>query len=238
MGRTPATRDYGGLSASQRQAERRTRLLEAGREVWGGSGAGDVTVRAVCARAGLGPRYFYEQFPDRDALLLAVSDQFRDEVLALMLQRGLGEPGGIEATLKAALTALLDLIGSDPSAHRIFTDVLVGTGVLAEDRRQTLDIVTNLLLEYGPALLDFEPPSPAEMRRGATFIVGGITQLIDSWVHDPQESPSLMATACTELCLGVIQPAASRGESSARSPSGDPTEIRERTREWRPSSSA
>lgn len=211
MGRTPATRDYGGVSASQRQAERRARLLEAGREVWGGSGAAEVTVRGVCARAGLGPRYFYEQFPDRDALLLAVSDQFRDEVLGLMLQRGLAEPGGIEATLKAALTALLDLIGSDPLAHRIFTDILVGTGALSERRRQTLDIVTSLLLEHGPAMLEFEPPSPAEMRRGATFIVGGITQLIDSWVHDPQESPALLATACTELCLGVIRPVASGG---------------------------
>jgi AcrR family transcriptional regulator len=205
MGRMPATRDYGGLSASERMAERRRRLLEAGRDIWGRSGITDVSVRGVCAEAGLGPRYFYEQFPDRDALLLAVADQLRDELFSVLLQRGLGEPGGVEAKLRAALKALLDMIADDPVVHRIFTDILTGTDVLAERRRQALDTVTNLVLEHGPALLDFEPPTPDEMRRGATFIVGGVTQVVDSWVHDSQESTSAMADACTELCLSVVR---------------------------------
>lgn len=211
MGRTPVTRDYGGVSASDRRAERRAKLLLAGRRIWGESGLDDVSVRGVCAQAGLGPRYFYEQFADRDELLLAVADQFRDEVNALLLTEGLGAPGDFGAKLKAALTALLELMAGDPHAHRIFTDILGGAEILAERRRQTLEIITNLVLEHGPELLDLEPLSPAVMRRGATFIVGGITQLIDSWARDPQESTSAMAEICTDLCLAVLRPFARPG---------------------------
>jgi len=59
----------------------------------GTSGTGDVSVRGVCAEAGLGPRYFYEQFPDRDALLLAVADQVRDELLSVLVSSALEESG-------------------------------------------------------------------------------------------------------------------------------------------------
>jgi hypothetical protein len=56
--------------------------------------------------------------------------------------------------------------------------------------------------------LDVELPTPAEMRRIATFIVGGANQLIDSWVRDPQQSPAELARTCTELALAVINPLA------------------------------
>ncbi|MDP9117066.1 MAG: TetR/AcrR family transcriptional regulator [Actinomycetota bacterium] len=205
MGRTAAKRDYRGVSASERRAERRRKLLDAGRHIWGVSGINEVSVRGVCVEAQLGPRYFYEQFPDRDALLLAVADQLREDLLTELLQRGLDEPGGIEAKLRAALNAFLGTIAHDPFVHRIFSDILTGTGGLGERRRQALDTVTNLVLEHGPALLDFEPPSPAEMRRRATFIVGGVNQLVDAWVHDPRETTAELADACTDLCLGVVR---------------------------------
>ena len=104
------------------------------------------------------------------------------------------------------MQAFLDQVADDPTVHRILTDVLTSTGPLAERRREALDMVTALVLEHGPGLLDFPPPSPAEMRRSATFIVGGVNQLIDAWVHDPRESTAAMADACTALSLAVIRP--------------------------------
>lgn len=204
-GRPAPIRDYGGVSASDRRAERRRKFIQAGRRVWGESGINEVSVRGVCSEARLGPRYFYEQFSDRGALLLAVADEVRDELLTALLQRGLNEPGDYEAKLRAALKAFLGMIAEDPLLHRVFADVLTGAEGLAEPRRQALDIVTNLVLEHGPALLDFEPPSPDEMRRVATFIVGGVNQLIDSWIHDPREGATVMADVCTDLCLSVVR---------------------------------
>jgi AcrR family transcriptional regulator len=205
MGRTNVIRDYGGVSASDRRDERRRKLLKAGREVWGQSGIGEVTVRGVCGQAGLIPRYFYEQFADRDALLLVVGEQVRDELIATLLSVGLNEPGDVADKLRAALKALLDLIAADPLIHRIVADVVIGAGPLAGPRRQALDIITDLILQYGPGFLDFESPDPAETRRIASFIVGGVNQLIDAWVLDPRESTAELATACAELSLSVVR---------------------------------
>lgn len=204
MGRSEVTRDYGGVSAEDRRSERRAKLLAAGRHLWGGSGIGEVTVRGVCNQSGLVPRYFYEQFADRDELLLAIADQVRDELVTVMLSVGLNEPGGAADKLRAGLRALLDLVIDEPDIHRIFTDILTGPGLLAERRRQALDLVTELLLEHGPGLLDFAPPSRAEMRSSASFIVGGVAQLVDAWVLDPQESPAEMAAVCTTHSLAIV----------------------------------
>jgi AcrR family transcriptional regulator len=205
MGRASAIRDYGGVSANDRRADRRRKLLVAGRTLWGSNGIGDVTVRGVCAEAGLVPRYFYEQFSDRDALILAVADQVRDELFAVLLDVGLNEPGEIADKICAGLKAFLDLIADDPHVHRIFSDVLVGGGPLAARRRQAVDMVTELVLEHGPGLLDFAPPSQSEMRRSATFIVGGLNQLIDAWMLDPRESTAELARAGTDLSIAIVR---------------------------------
>ncbi|WP_278258124.1 TetR family transcriptional regulator [Nocardioides convexus] len=53
-------RRYGGKTAEQRRAERREALLAAAVDIWQESGWAAVTMRGVCARAGLTDRYFYE----------------------------------------------------------------------------------------------------------------------------------------------------------------------------------
>ena len=160
MGRTEVMRGYGGVSASDRRAQRRRQLMQAGRHLWGAGGVAEVTVRGVSTEAGLVPRYFYEHFPDREALVLALTDQVHDELVSTLLTAGLGEPGGIEAKLRAALTAFLDLVGHDPEIHRVFADVMTGAGPLAERRRRAIELVTELVLEHGPGLLDFPPTRP------------------------------------------------------------------------------
>ena len=211
MGRAIAVRDYGGVSAGDRQADRRLRLLRAGRQLWGTAGSGDVTVRGVCAQAGLGPRYFYEQFPDRDALLLAVADQVRDELLSVLVSSALDASGGLGDKLRAGLKAFLDLIADDPHIHRIVSDVLTSGGALADRRRDALDTVTALVLAHGPGIVEVGAATPADLRRNATFIVGGVHQLIDAWVINREETTAELADICTALCLAVVRSAAARG---------------------------
>jgi len=205
MGRSAVRRDYSGVSAADRRADRRRRLLTAGRLLWGESGIGEVSVRGVCGRAGLVPRYFYEEFTDRDALVVAVADQVRDELFSALLTGALSDPGDLADKLRAALKAFLDLVVDDPHVHRIFSDVLSSSGPLAERRRQALGIVTDLAVEHAAGLLEFEPPSPAELRRATSFIVGGVNQLVDTWVHDPQESTAELAHVCTEFSLAIVR---------------------------------
>ncbi|EUA51642.1 bacterial regulatory s, tetR family protein [Mycobacterium xenopi 3993] len=53
---------------------RRDRLIAAGVQLLGGEQGPAVTVRAVCRKAGLTERYFYESFSDRDEFVRAVYD--------------------------------------------------------------------------------------------------------------------------------------------------------------------
>ena len=63
-----------GTTADERAEQRRVRLLEAALELLGTEGAAGVTVRAVVRASALSPRFFYESFSDRDALLIVVAD--------------------------------------------------------------------------------------------------------------------------------------------------------------------
>lgn len=205
MKRPGVVRDYGGISAVDRRAERRGKLLAAGRRIWGESGIGEVTVRGVCTAAGLIPRYFYEQFPSRDALLFAVSDDVRDQLLEAMVTAGVGDPGTLTDKLRSALTAFLDLIAVDPYIHRIATSDLSAVPGLSEHRARILDLITDAIVERAPGVLDGEIPAPADLRRGALFIVGGVNQIIEAWLDNPVETPAELAAVCSDLSVALVR---------------------------------
>jgi AcrR family transcriptional regulator len=205
MKRAEVVRDYGGISAADRRAERRRKLLAAGRQIWGESGVTEVTVRGVCSAAGLIPRYFYEQFPNREALLFAVSDDVRDELLNALLVAGVGVPGTLAERLTSALTAFLEMIAADPHVHRIATGDVSGVPGLAEHRTHILDMITDLVIQHAPDVIDVEIPDPASLRRVALFTVGGVNQIIANWLQDPKETPAELAAICADLCVAVVR---------------------------------
>lgn len=205
MKRAEAARDYGGISAADRRAERRRKLLAAGRQIWGESGITEVTVRGVCTAAGLIPRYFYEQFPNREALLFAVADDVRDQLLEALVAAGLDDPGSLTDKLRSALTAFLDIIAADPHIHRIATSDLTSVPGLTEHRRQVLDILAELVIRYAPEVLGAGTPNHAELRRSALFMVGGVNQIIEAWLDDPKETTAELAAIGADLCVAVVR---------------------------------
>lgn len=116
MAKSP--RVYGGETAEQRTERRRQQLIDAARELLRTEGWGATSMRSVCAKAGLGDRYFYESFRDRDALLSAVFDEIeRDAVArvgAALVAAGEDQP----ARAQAAIGALIDLIEQDAATRR------------------------------------------------------------------------------------------------------------------------
>src|SRR4051794_41834106 len=70
---------YRGVSAEQRAAERRARLLEATLAVWADPGL-STTMTNVCAQAGLSERDFYESFANLDAAQTAVLEEVATEI--------------------------------------------------------------------------------------------------------------------------------------------------------------
>ena len=109
-------RVYGGRSESERRADRRARLLEAGLALFGTEGWAGTSIERLCTTAGVATRSFYEEHSGREQLLLAVYD----EVLA----------GAAQAVIHAVEAA-----GDDERA-RAHAGVAAYVGHLTEDPRR------------------------------------------------------------------------------------------------------
>jgi len=107
------------MSAGDRQSLRRERLIDAGLDVIGTVGWANTTVRDVCRGAGLTERYFYESFPDRDALLPAVFQHVADRCTAAVLAAFMAAPDGVRSKAHAPIAAALHLITSDRRLGRV-----------------------------------------------------------------------------------------------------------------------
>ncbi|QLY30313.1 TetR/AcrR family transcriptional regulator [Nocardia huaxiensis] len=211
MPRPATARSYGGVSAEDRRAERRARLLAAARETWGEAGLFAVTVRGVCKQAGLTDRYFYEHFANRDELLAAVADALSEELLTILVQAGVTAPGSAEDKLHAALRAFLEAVAGDPRIHRIISTETGTVPALAQRRREVLTTIADLVVQNAPEAFpgDHDPDS---LRRAALFVTGGVNQLIDGWLDGAIDlSADELALDCARLCVSVLERATRTG---------------------------
>ena len=79
-------------------------------------GLAGISVRAICARARLTPRYFYESFADLDELLVATVDSVTDEGLFTGLRVGVATGKALAQTLGISIAGLSSL---DVLAHSV-----------------------------------------------------------------------------------------------------------------------
>lgn len=177
------TRVYGGRSADQRRADRRARLIDAALDIWGRNGWAAVTMRGVCASAGLTDRYFYESFADRDDLLAAVWDQTLagviDGVLAAMAQAG-PDPG---PQVRAALGTVVHTVAEDPRKARIGFGAHAGSPVLEQRRHDAIETFARLMVEQSRGWRGVGETDPLVLQVNALVAVGGLAELITTWLN-------------------------------------------------------
>ncbi|MCF8587858.1 TetR/AcrR family transcriptional regulator [Gordonia liuliyuniae] len=200
MTRREVVRDYGGVSAGDRRDDRRRRLVAAGRRIWGDSGIGDVTVRGTAREAGLAYRYFYEHFPNRDALIVAVADEVRTELVTTLIESSVEAGGGTEQQLRVALRAFLSVIADDPQMFRIMTSDDAGVEGLDRRRRDTLDLVAEAVVAN---LAEQSDAAETDLRRTARFAVGGVYRLMETWLVERDVEADELADICTRLAMSL-----------------------------------
>jgi len=171
-------RPYKGVSAEERRAERRARLIQACLEVVGAEGILGTSAERVCAEAQLTKRYFYESFPDRDALLLAAADELYATLRARMEQQ-LRRNHSRRSRTRAMLTVLIDTLSGDPRLARLYVES-PGNPVLRARREQAIASFTEfaataVLTEGGPA------PDPGRLL-ATRVLTAGITDVVTSWL--------------------------------------------------------
>lgn len=122
-------RPYGGISAAERQSQRRERLIEAAFDIFGREGYRNTTMRLICAQARLTERYFYEHFANVDEVFLAVHKRTSAEVGAAIMARVMSAPDDPVEQTRAGLTAFFEFIKADPRRAQILLLDAVTTGL-------------------------------------------------------------------------------------------------------------
>lgn len=113
---TPSSRPYGGVSADERVAIRRQKLLDAGLELFGTRGIAATSIGDICDQAGLTKRYFYESFETIDELAVAVFDHVTGR-LAAQIVPAIIAGGGRDP--RPALSAHASAVLADPRIVRL-----------------------------------------------------------------------------------------------------------------------
>ena len=179
-----AQRTYGGVSADERRAQRRTALLDAALELIGTHGFAKLTVSGLCAQAGLNERYYYESFDGRDAVLTAVIDRIAAEMAVAIVEALRTAPDDSRAKAHAAITAGIHLLTDDPRKARVsFIDGLA-TAELRTRITDTARVFSRLVAAegigfYGIAAAQVAPA--VDFR--ATYLVGGLLHTLTGWIQ-------------------------------------------------------
>ena len=197
-------RPYRGVEAPERHARRRAQLLAAGLDLLGGAAnPDDLTVRAICRRADVTARYFYESFADKDALVEAVFDWVVADVAATT-QAAVAAAPAAEQT-RAGLANIVRIITADARVGRLIFSTQLANAVLMRKRVQSGALFAMLSGEHVGNSLHI--PDNDRIRATAHFVVGGVGQTISAWLAGAvQLSPEQLVDQLTAILGALSEP--------------------------------
>ncbi|MFF0521732.1 TetR/AcrR family transcriptional regulator [Actinomadura nitritigenes] len=178
---TSPARPYRGVPADQRRARRRAALLAAGLRLLGTQGLAATTVRKVCAEAGLNDRYFYESFPDRDALLLAIVDDQVAQGTAVILSAAREAPRDPQARTRAVVTAVFDFLTTDPRRAHILTRAFPSSPLLQQRRVEIVRTLAAIFAAQAHETLDRVPVPGTDLELTGLTLTAGLWDLFTAW---------------------------------------------------------
>jgi AcrR family transcriptional regulator len=170
-----------GLAPDERRRDRRQLLIDAAFELLAVEGTSGTTVRAVCARARLNPRYFYESFDELDALVVAVYDAVVDQLRGRVREAVLAAGDDPRTAVRASVEATVRFIDEDRRRGRILYVEALGNEALNVRRMQTgFDLVE--LVQRDTARRRGGSGSEQIDRLGAAMLVGGFSEILAAWL--------------------------------------------------------
>lgn len=202
-------RVYGGRSSADREAERRQSLLDAAIDTLI---AGDkLTVRGACQKTGLTSRYFYENFASSDALAEAAYDTCVSSI-ATQVASAFAEAPTVDEQISSAMAALVDVLEANPRAGHILFSTRIDNQLIARKRHESTQFFVDITATTADDA-DAEPVPGIDLRHAAQFVVGGVTQLLSTWLnsrYDDDAAPSLDGPTVAHTASTLISTLASQ----------------------------
>ncbi len=173
-----ASRPYGGVEASDRLAQRRRRLIDAGLDLLGRTDPDDLTVRAICAQAGLTARYFYENFTDKDAFVEAVFDDVTAQLATTTQAAVAAAP--LAGQNRAGIGNIVGMISADPRIGRLLFSTQLSNAAVLRKRAQQSELFIALSGQHIQNALRIGGND--RITGAARFVVGGVRDTITGWL--------------------------------------------------------
>ncbi len=174
----PTARPYGGVDAAERVSHRRRRFLHAGLDLLGSDAqVSELTVRGICRRAGLGARYFYESFTDKDDLVATVYEWVVAD-LAATTQAAVNSAPPDEQS-RAAMANIVRTISADPRLGRLLFGAELSHPVVMRKRSESTTLFVMLLFQHAGSM---GLHADAAIRAASHFAVGGVGQTLSAWL--------------------------------------------------------
>ena len=173
-------RTYGGRTGDERAAARRDALIAAAFALVAELGWREINIEAVCRRAALNKRYFYESFDGLDALIAAVTTRLADDAIDVTLA-ALDPKLPRDASVAQAITALIEHLTDDPRRARVLFGAVPANDAAAGARAQTIRRLIGIAEEQGRSIYEVSEDAPIG-ELSAAMIIGGTSQAVLDWL--------------------------------------------------------
>jgi AcrR family transcriptional regulator len=158
-----------GVPLESRLALRRDNLITAGVQLLGSDAGPALTVRAVCRKAALTERYFYESFSDRDEFVRAVYDDVCARAMDTLTSA---------KTPREAVEQFVELMVDDPVRGRVLLLAPAVEPVLTQSGAEWMPNFIDLLQQKLSRIGD-----PALQKMIATSLVGALSSLFTAYLN-------------------------------------------------------
>lgn len=204
-------RAYRGLPPAERLAERQQRLRAAGLDLFAGQGYARTTIEQLCAAARVTARHFYQAYPSREALLVAVYDEILGDLASAVLGALTAPDADLDRTIPRAVEAMVAHYLADARRARVGVLESVGVSAAMEQRRRAaIHDMARLIEGYIQRRVAAGELPPRRYHLIAVALVGGINELLAEWLTVPE--PPAITTLSAEII--VLLQALLRGAAS------------------------
>lgn len=178
-------RVYGGRSEEERRAERRTRLLDAGLDLFGTDGWSGTTIEKLCAHASVATRSLYEEFASREALLLAVYHEVTNGVLAEVVPKVLAHRGHPRQQVRIGIQGYVDFLTADPRRAAVVHREIRLAGGMERERLAMVNRFGDVIAQHARLT-----ESGERGRLLGLALAGAVNEAMVAWVAHPAPRPS------------------------------------------------
>ncbi|WP_287155326.1 TetR/AcrR family transcriptional regulator [Candidatus Solincola tengchongensis] len=186
----PKGRIYGGLTQEKRREARRSRLLEAGLELFSSEGYHRTPIERICERSHVATRHFYELYPGKEEFFRDLLDTLIEDSRRAVLEALRGEFKDPVEEVRAGISAFVRSYLDDPRRARVVLVEAVGISPEMErHRRELIHGFARIIEEKAEEMKRSGTLPDRDYSMGSLALAGAVNELMIDWVYSKSPPP-------------------------------------------------